>query len=369
MSHNTTLRSRGLIATILVIAFVLVGTFMFQLGRMTAGSGNSSSSSSNTSASSGQNTTEFEQGKQSTSTEMKRIGILQYVSHPALDQIHKGIVDELKKEGYIDGKNIQIFDQNGQADQSKLSTMSQQLVDKKSDVLVGIATPAAQALANTTGDVPIVMSAVTDPISAGLVDSMDKPGKNITGVSDQPPVSKQIDLAAQLLPDAKTVGMLYSSTEVNSKSQVAEATKEAEKLGLSVKKFPVPSSNEIAQTVQVMSDQVDFIYIPLDNTIANAMPTVVQEANKTKKPVITAVDTMVEQGGLATISVNQYQLGVQTGKMAAKLLKGESQASTTPVYTFTDGDVVLNTSQAKLLGVDIPDDVRKGATIVGGSDE
>ncbi|WEV68672.1 tryptophan ABC transporter substrate-binding protein [Bifidobacterium sp. ESL0775] len=344
---------KALTATIIVIALILVGGFTYELGRRAgikeATGGKATSQTVQSSAAKGG---------------MKRVGILQYVSHPALDQIHKGVVDELKKEGFVDGKNIQILDQNGQADQSKLATMSEQLVNKKSDVLVGIATPAAQALANATSTTPIVLGAVTDPVAAGLVKDMKAPGKNITGVSDQPPVAAEIKLGKQLMPQAKTVGMLYSSTEDNSKSQVETATKAATELGLQVKKFAVPSSNEIAQTVQVMSDQCDFIYTPLDNTIANAMPTVTQEANKKKRPVINSVDTMVKQGGLATIGVNQYQLGIQTGKMAANILKGKSKPATTPVYTFTTGDTIINKEQAQLLGITIPDDLMKNAKLV-----
>ncbi|WP_228022149.1 tryptophan ABC transporter substrate-binding protein, partial [Enterococcus faecium] len=245
------------------------------------------------------------------------VGVLQYVSHPALDEIYRGIKDGLKEEGLKEGENLEIKFQNGQADQSKLATMSQQLVQSDPDVLIGIATPAAQSLANTTSSIPVVLGAVTDPVGAGLVGSLEKPGGNVTGVSDQPPVASQIKLASDLLPNAKKVGILYASSEDNSKYQVAQAEEAAKKEGLEAVKYAVPSTNEIAQTVQVMSRQVDFIYVPLDNTIANAMQTVVKEANKANIPVIPSVDTMVEQGGLATIGINQYQLGLQSGKMAA----------------------------------------------------
>ncbi|MBB2954917.1 putative ABC transport system substrate-binding protein [Bifidobacterium commune] len=339
-NHHQPARGRALTATIIVIALILVGDFVYQLGKH------------NTS------------GENSSKHQIARVGILQYVSHPALNQIHKGVVDGLKKEGFVDGKNIQIFDQNGQADQSKLATMSEQLANKKSDVLVGIATPAAQALANATSSIPIVLGAVTDPVAAGLVKDMKTPGKNITGVSDQPPVTSQIQLGKTLMPQAKTVGMLYSSTEANSKSQIDTASKAASDLGMQVKKFAVPSSNEIAQTVQVMSDQCDFIYIPLDNTIANAMPTVTDEANKKQRPVITSVDTMVRQGGLATIGVNQYQLGLETGRMAAEILKGSSKPANTPVYTFSTGDTIINKDQARKLGIEVPESVLKKAILV-----
>ncbi|MGM0181891.1 tryptophan ABC transporter substrate-binding protein [Enterococcus sp. AZ102] len=296
----------------------------------------------------------------------KTVGVLQYVSHPALDSIYKGVIQGLKNKGYEEGKNLTLLFQNGQADQSKLATMSQQLVNKQADALVGIATPAAQALANATSEIPIVLGAVTDPVGANLVKNMEKPGGNITGVSDKAPIAAQITLATKLLPKAKKMGILYSSAEDNSKYQVAEAKKAAAALGLEVKTYAVPSTNEISQTVQVMGQENDFIYIPLDNTIANAMPSVVAEANKSNTPVIPSVDTMVEQGGLATVGINQFDLGVKTGEMVADVLNGADPA-TTPVYTFTKGDTILNLEQAKTLGITIPEAIQKEAKIVGGN--
>ena len=334
------MKNKGLIASVIVIFAVVIGFFVYQTMNAPA------------------KTTKKAEDK------VQTVGILQFVSHPALDTITKGVKDALKEAGYKEGKNLKIVFQNGQADQSKLATMSQQLVDKKADVLVGVATPAAKSLANTTKDIPIVLGAVTDPVGAKLVASLDNPGGNVTGVSDQPPVASQIKLGKELLPNAKTVGMLYSSTEVNSKYQVNEASKTAESLGMEVKEYPVASTNEIAQTVQVMSQNVDFIYIPLDNTIANAMQAVVGEANKSKTPIITSVDTMVEQGGLATVGIDQYTLGKKTGQMVVQILKG-ADPSVTPVYTFKEGVTVLNEKQAEFLGIQIPDNLKKEAQIVG----
>lgn len=306
----------------------------------------------------------FIEKKEEAKEQIPVVGVLQFVSHPALDEIYKGIQKGLKDEGFIDAETVKIIFQNGQADQSKLSTMSQKLVQDKSDVLIGIATPAAQALANTTTKIPIVLGAITDPVSAGLVKDNEKPGGNITGVSDKSPVGKQIDLATKLLPKAKKLGILYASSEENSKYQVEEAKKIAENQGLTVQTYAVPSSNEIAQTVQVMSSEMDFIYIPTDNTIANAMQTVVNEANKTKTPIIPSVDTMVEQGGLATVGINQFDLGVQTGKMAAAILSGKSKPATTPIYTFKTGDIIINEKQAEKLGIKVPDKLKEKAKII-----
>ena len=173
------MKNKGLIASVVVIIAVVIGFFIYQ--------------TMNTPA----KTTKKAEDK------VQTVGILQFVSHPALDTITKGVKDALKEAGYQEGKNLKIVFQNGQADQSKLATMSQQLVDKQADVLVGVATPAAQSLANTTKDIPIVLGAVTDPVGAKLVASLDNPGGNVTGVSDQPPVASQIKLGKELLPNAK----------------------------------------------------------------------------------------------------------------------------------------------------------------------
>jgi putative ABC transport system substrate-binding protein len=335
MKRGEKMKNKRLIAVIAIIFIYLAGAFVM----------------------------EKHEGTQTNSRqeEIKTVGVLQYVSHPALDEIYRGIKDGLKESGLREGKNLNIEFQNGQADQSKLSTMSQQLVQKNPDVLIGIATPAAQSLVNATTKIPVVLGAVTDPVGAGLVQSMEKPGGNVTGVSDQPPVSAQIHLLKQLLPEAKTVGILYSSAEDNSKYQVTQAEKAAAKEGLTASKYAVPSTNEIAQTVQVMSQSVDAIYIPLDNTIANAMQTVVKEADKAGIPVIPSVDTMVEQGGLATIGINQYELGKQSGKMAADIALHGANPATTPVYTFDKGDVIINEKQAEKLGITIPESLKEQA--------
>lgn len=336
------MKNKGLMITVAVLVIGLVGYGIFQGTRSENVATNDSGAKKET----------------------YRVGVLQLVSHPALDQIYEGIKEGLADEGLEEGKNLKLLFQNGQGDQSKLNTMSQQLVQDKAGVLVGIATPAAQALDNNVKkkDIPIVLGAITDPKGAGLVASNDKPGANITGVSDQPPVGEIIQLAKKLLPNAKKVGMLYSSSEMNSQFQVAEATKKAESLGLEVVNKPVATTNEVSQTVQVLAQEVDFVFIPLDNTIANAMETVSQEATKQKLPVFPSVETMVEQGGVATVGISQKELGVQTGKMAAKIAKGESDPATTPIYTFSKGETIVNRAQAELFGINVDqldsDDIR-----------
>ena len=288
----------------------------------------------------------------------EKIGILQFVTHPALDAITKGAKDELKKEGYADAK-INFY--NGEADQSKLQTMSSQLVQEKNDVLIGIATPAAQALANATSQTPIVMGAVTDPVGANLVKNVRHPKGNITGVSDRFPVAKEIKLMKEILPNLKTVGVLYTSSEANSKSQVESFTKAAKENGLTVKTYAIASSNDITTTVNVASKEVQAFYIGNDNTIASAFNNVLQITNAAKIPVFPSVDTMVTQGGLAAVSINQRELGIQTGKIAAALLKGK-KVSQIPVDFYDHTTPIINTKAAQALQITIPKSVLDQST-------
>ncbi|WEV61331.1 tryptophan ABC transporter substrate-binding protein [Streptococcaceae bacterium ESL0729] len=289
--------------------------------------------------------------KKEAKDDKQQIGVLQFVTHPALDEIYKGVKDGLAESGF---KDIKINFLNGEGDQSKLQTMSKELVAQKNDALIGIATPAAQSLANATTSIPIIMGAVSDPVGAKLISNLEKPDKNITGVSDKFPVDKQLDLMKEVLPDLKTVGVLYSSSEDNSKSQVAEFKKAAEASGIEVIEYAVPSTNEISATMEVASSKVDAFYTPMDNTVASAFPTVINIANKAKKPVFPSVDTMVEQGGLAAVAINQYDLGKATGKMAAKVLKGE-KISSLPVEEFSEVKPVVNEDAAQKLGITLPE--------------
>ena len=288
-----------------------------------------------------------------------KVGVLQYVSHPSLDLIYKGIQDGLAEEGYK-GDKIKIDFMNAEGDQSKVSTMSKQLVSNNNDVLIGIATPSAQGLAAATKDKPIVMGAITDPVGANLVKNLDKPGGNITGVSDRNPAKQQLNLIKQLTPNVKTIGILYSSSEDNSKTQVEEFTTLAEKAGYKVLPYSVPSTNEIASTMNVMTGKVDAIWIPIDNTIASAFSTVVSSNQTVKKPIYPSATAMVKEGGLGSVVVDQKELGVATGKITAKILKGAKPANTA-VEIFTTGKTVINKKVAAQLGITIPDDVLKKA--------
>ncbi|HEM3963952.1 TPA: ABC transporter substrate-binding protein [Streptococcus suis] len=307
--------------------------------------------------------TQKEQSNSSTSTEKVKIGVLQFVTHDSLDEIYKGIKAGLEEGGYTTTDNLEIDFMNAEGDQSQVQTMSKKLVDNGNELLIGIATPAAQGLANATTELPIIMGAVTDPVGANLVTDLKNPGGNITGVSDQTPVADAVSLIKEITPDAKTIGVLYSSNEDNSKIQVAEFKAAAEEAGYTVLEYAVASSNEIAATVEVASSKADVLFTPVDNTVASAFSTVVSVANKTKTPIFTSVEDMVEGGGIASVTLSQYDLGVATGKMAAKILDGANPADT-PVQIFNEGTVVVNQKVAKELGITLSDDVISKASKV-----
>ncbi|HEM6036438.1 TPA: ABC transporter substrate-binding protein [Streptococcus suis] len=307
--------------------------------------------------------TQKEQNNSSNSTEKVKIGVLQFVTHDSLDEIYKGIKAGLEEGGYSITDNLEIDFMNAEGDQSQVQTMSKKLVDNGNELLIGIATPAAQGLANATTELPIIMGAVTDPVGANLVTDLKNPGGNITGVSDQTPVADAVSLIKEITPDAKTIGVLYSSNEDNSKIQVAEFKAAAEEAGYTVLEYAVASSNEIAATVEIASSKADVLFTPVDNTVASAFSTVVSVANKTKTPIFTSVEDMVEGGGIASVTLSQYDLGVATGKMAAKILDGANPADT-PVQIFNEGTVVVNQKVAKELGITLSDDVISKASKV-----
>lgn len=297
----------------------------------------------------------------SNENDVVKIGILQYVTHDALDDIEKGIEDGLAAAGYANDK-AEITILNAEGDQSKIQTMSKQLVDAKNDVVIGIATPAAQGLASATSDIPVVMGAISDPVGAKLVKNLEKPEGNVTGVANQVPIEQTVELIQKITPTAKTIGVLYASSEDNSVSQVADFKKYAKAAGITVIEYAVPSTNEITTTMSVMTGKVDAIFVPQDNTIASAFTTVVNAANATKIPIYSGVDTMVKQGSIASVAQSQYELGMETAKIAVTLLAGK-KVSEVPVNIVNTGTPTLNLKVAQELGIRIPENVLSKATV------
>ena len=292
-----------------------------------------------------------------------KVGVLQLLSHPALDQIYKGLEDGLVKEGYTVGKNLQLDLQNAQGDQSNLVSMGQKLVSDNNDLLVGITTPATLSLSNATKDKPIIMAGITYPVEAGLIKSENNPGNNITGVSDRTPIKQQLEVMKQILPKMKKVGILYTASEDNSVKQAQEAEKLAKELGLEVKVSTVANTNDIQQVTETLAAETDAIFVPIDNTIASAMATVVKVTDAKKVPVFPSSDTMVTDGGLLGIGVDQYKIGIETAKVIAKVLKG-ADTKTMPIVLANEGVIYLNEAKAKQLGIEIPQDIKDKAKVV-----
>ena len=293
-----------------------------------------------------------------------KIGVVQLVEHNALDAANKGFVDGLKERGYEQGKNVEFDQQNAQADQSNLQNIAQRFVSGKMDLICAIATPAAQTVANATKDIPIVGTAITDYVGAKLAASNEKPGGNITGTSDMNPIKEQIDLLLKIKPDAKTIGTIYCSSEVNSEVQIKAMQEYAESKGLTVKVATISTVNDLQQAAQSLVGSVDAFYEPTDNIVASAMPTLVAITDPAKIPVICAEPNMVKAGGLATYGIDYYKLGVQTGHMAADILEGKSKPADMSIEMAKDLKVTVNKADAARLGLTLPEDVLKDADIV-----
>ena len=286
-----------------------------------------------------------------TSGDEYKIGILQLTQHPALDKANEGFIAALDDAGI----SYTVDQQNASGDQPTCQTIAEKLVNDGNDLIYAIATPAAQAVAGMTKDIPVVISAVTDPAESGLVADNAAPGGNVTGASDLTPVADQISLLKQLIPDAKTVGVLYCSAESNSAIQAQMAKEACQANGLEAVDFTVSSTNEIQTVVESMVGKVDAIYAPTDNTIANGMATVAMIANDNGLPVICGESGMVESGGLATYGIDYYQLGYMAGEMAVDILVNGTNPGDIPVgYLSADKcEFAVNEETAAKLGIDV----------------
>ena len=282
-----------------------------------------------------------------------RIGISQFITHQSLDATREGFVDELAKQGYVEGKNIEIDLQNAQGEQRNLKTISQQLAES-SDVVLAIATPSAQSLANTTQTTPVIFSAVTDPVSAKLVESREHPGGNVTGTSDQSSdaISTQINLIKKVLPKAKTIGILYTQSEPNSVVQKDEAKRLLEEKGFTVVEKTILDSNNVKAAAESLMAEVDMVFVPTDNIISSTMETVKQVSIKHKVPVFGGSTEMIAVGGLYNYGTNYEELGRQTARMLVRVLKGENPEN---IAVELPEKLELHTNQemADALGIDI----------------
>jgi putative tryptophan/tyrosine transport system substrate-binding protein len=279
-----------------------------------------------------------------------QIGISQIVDIDPLNATRESFIQALNEHGYPEGKKVVYDYQNAQGDQATATQIAAGFATGK-DLVLAISTLSAQTVSQAVTNTPVVFSAVTEPAKAGIVASWDKPGANVTGTSNLGPVEKQIGLVKDLAPHAKSVGVVYSSGEVNSQVQVDLAKQAAAKLGLEVKERAVSSTSEVQQAAKSLD--VDALYIPTDAHVVSALDTVVDVAESRQIPLIVGDGASVANGGIATYGVDYKKLGYQTGLMAIKVLEGADPA-TMPVETLKESQLIINQGAAKRMGITVP---------------
>ncbi|MGM0238187.1 ABC transporter substrate-binding protein [Enterococcus sp. AZ103] len=285
-------------------------------------------------------------------SETKRVGVLQLVEHASLDNAYEGFKKGLEAGGYTEGENLEIDYQNAQNNQDNLKSMSEKLVKEDPDLLLAIATPAAQSLATATTEIPITVTAVTDLKEAKLVKSDKKPGGNITGTTDMVPIDKQIALLLSIVPDAETIGIMYNAGEANSKIQADLAEEALKKAGVKVEVKTANTTNDVQQVTESLATSTDGIYVPTDNTFASAASVIGEVVKEHKIPLVAGSTEQIDTGGLATVGINYESLGEQTGKMAAKILDGDATPADMPVEESDNLELVVNKDMAEALGID-----------------
>jgi len=288
---------------------------------------------------------------------MINIGMLQIADHLSLDNARLGFISGMADEGWIDGENLNLTQFSAGGDVSVAHAMALQIVENNPDLILGIATSTSQALAHATEDIPIVITAVTDPLRADLVETLERPGRNVTGTSDLSPVARQFELLQNILPDAQTVGIIFNAGEINSQVLASMAMEKAAELGLEYVTVTVASTADVAQAAEFIVGQVDVLYTPTCNTVASAIAVITAIAEEAGVPVIGGNENHVNNGALATEGVDYYRLGRQAAGMAAQILRGEAIPADMPIQWQDDLSLVVNMSVAERFGIIIPDEI------------
>ncbi len=300
--------------------------------------------------------TESGEDSQGEETAVPRIGVIQLTAHPALDAALEGFVEALDESGFA----YEIDVQNAGGEQSNCATIANKLVNDKVDLILAIATPAAQAAAQATTEIPILVTAVTSPAYAGLVESNEEAtGGNVSGTSDMNPVADQIDLLLSFVPEAKTIGLLFNASEDNSILQVEMAEKALSAKGIDTLRFTATETSQVQSVVQSMVGKVDGVYIPTDNLMADTMATIVMVLNPAGIPTVGGEGNMVTAGALATYSFSYKELGRQTAAQALQILRDGVDVGTIPIG-FYNGELetVINGKTAEELGIEIPEELQ-----------
>lgn len=285
-----------------------------------------------------------------------KVGVSQITSHVVFDDIKAGIIAGFAKAGYKEGENI-VFDfQNAQGDNSTNAAIAQKFANSDYDLFIPLGTQSSQALANLVKDRPIVFGSVTDPITAGLVKSIEKPGGNITGTSDITLFKQQLELLKKLAPNVKKVGIVYNPSEANAKYGLEQTKKYGEPMGLEFITAPANNSGEVLSAARSIVDKVDAFYMLTDNTVLSGQDALIKVAIEAKKPFITIDQSGVEKGALATLGTNYEKVGERTVEVALRVLKGEKPANI-PVLGVTDADLFINTTTAQKIGITFSQDL------------
>ncbi|MEM8611484.1 MAG: ABC transporter substrate-binding protein [Cyanobacteria bacterium P01_H01_bin.105] len=306
------------------------------------------------------NNAELDESATLVGVEVPYVAVTQIVEHPALDAVRDGLQDKLKEEGYEAKRSLKWEWESAQGQAANAAQIAQKFVGDNPDVIVAIATPSAQAVVGNTDTIPVVFSAVTDPVAAELVPSLEASGGMVTGVSDLSPIDEHLALIADIAPDAKTVGVIYNAGESNSVSLVNLLNTEAEAQGFSVEEATVSSSADVATAAESLVGKVDAIYIPTDNTVVSALEAVIQVGNENQLPVFAGDTDSVERGAIATASFDYYEVGRQTGDLVARILGGETPGDI-PVELAKTVDLAVNLAAAEAMGITIPDAIKDSA--------
>lgn len=283
-----------------------------------------------------------------------KIGVVQIVEHQALDAARDGFIAEMAKQGYVKDKDVTYDLQSAQGNMDTAISIAQKFSGDKVDLILAIATPTAQAAAQTTKDIPVLFTAVTDPVAAGIVKSMEAPGANLTGTTDMNPVEEQLSLIKEIKPEAKTVGVIYNSGEVNSKVQIDMAKAVSSKLGITIQEAAITSPTEVKQAAESMVGKVDAFYVPTDNMVVSSLAAILKVAEDQKIPVIAGEENSVKSGAIATYGIDYTKLGEQTADMAVKVLKGEAKPAEMAVEKQSKMKLTVNPAAAAKMGVTLP---------------
>ncbi|QMT32408.1 ABC transporter substrate-binding protein [Alysiella filiformis] len=293
----------------------------------------------------------------------KRLAITAIVEHPALDEVRQGVLAQLKAEGFEEGKNLTVDFQSAQGNPSTAAQIAKKFAGDKPDAVIAIGTPSAQAMAAASKDIPLVYAAVTDPVAAKLVSSWEASGTNVTGVSDQLPLEPQIDLMKKLVPTLKTVGYVYSPSEVNSTIVLDQLKTELAKHNMELAAVPAQRTTDVLSAARSLNGKAQLIYTSLDNNVVSSFPSMYKAATEMKIPVLASDSGSVPRGAVAALGVNYTDIGTETGKITARILKGEA-AGAIPSHKMSKFDLLISPKHAQEQGIAFSDEIKQAATKV-----